>query len=260
MIREIIEKYIDTPRIAGSEWEMMARGNIPITPSLWKEFEIDKELYHITDFEGLVNLKKIEGQKKMIAGFNTGSKTLAYGDGRLTDGTILVKLKGKASFQSPHDLGTYLDRNGNRWIPWDQALGGYSDFLWDNFTEKMANKMNSYLGISKKDAPIIELSKKSGKEKQTFIKWYYDEAKKLITKSFIKKFLKELENTMDQWMPGDETLLHSFKILDVKIVVDSKELIDLVGANLDKNKLIKSNIKNSGIITRAEVTKLKIKN
>ena len=141
MIREILEKYVNTPRVAGSEWEMMIHGNIPVTPSLWKQFEVNREMYHITDVDGIVNLKKIEGQKKEVAGFTSGNDSVAgiNGNGRLTDGNVLVKLKGKASIESPHDMGTYLDRNGNRWLPWDQTLGEVyaNDFLWENFTKKI---------------------------------------------------------------------------------------------------------------------------
>ncbi len=260
MIREILEKYVNSPRIAGAEWELMLKGNIPVTPSLWKQFEVDREIYHLTDYDGMVNLKKIEGQKKMVAGFTEGGRAVAFGGGKLTDGTVLAKLKGKVSFSSPHDMGTFLDRNGNRWIPWDEVLGMDNEYVWINFTKKITDKIKKRYKIKDNMEDYLKMYSLTGKEKHDFIKWYFDEAKKLLTKKFIKGLLKQLEITMSHWRPGDEALIHSFKIIDVKTVMNYNELD---GFELNQLKMLEDwlkgdNIKVSGRITRDEIVKLRI--
>ena len=265
MIKEALQeinerkKYINSHRTT-SEIELMMHGNIPITSNTMKKFEVDKEVFHLTDLLGAINLKKIQGQFKMIAGFSKGSDSIAPGGGKLTDGNVLTKLKGKASFISPHDLGTYLDRNGDRWIPWDQAV--QSDFLWDNFTKKITTKIKKKFGLEDSDSieyytKILTLSKK---ESNLFVKWYFEESKKLLTKTFIKKFLIELNRESLMWQPSDETLLHSFSILDVKVVTDDQpSAVGETETLMLESELAEASIEVSGRLTRKQVSKLKIK-
>ena len=255
MIREILEKYVDSHRSV-KEWDMMLHGNIPITPSMMKSLETTREMYHITDVPGLINLKKIEGQKKIVAGFTRGSDTIA--DGALTDGTVLVKLKGKSPFSGVHDLGTFLDRNGNRWLPWDQIVqdnGPHGDFLWNNFTKPMTDKQIIYFGVKTPEDVFFKVQYLDGKGKNKFIKWYFDESKKILTKKFFRDLQMIMEEQKYMWYGSDEVLMHSFKIQEIKVVTDSRrEYVE----KMTMGDLAEIGIVPKGKITRKEIERLKL--
>lgn len=259
MIREAIslaeKKYINSTRTM-KEIELMKNGNIPITPSLLKEFERPMEMYHVTDTQGLRNLIKIQNQKKVIAGFTQGSHFIS--DGALTDGGVLVKLKGQASWESAHDVGTILDRNGNRWILWDTSTN--SSYIYDNFTSIIYTRLFDFFdadgGLNSYGDVQDSIDKLDGKGKQQFIKFYFDEARKLMTKKFKKELTKIQKEESDKWFGSDEVLMHSAKIIDVNVIVDDINYIEFEeeDRDIDIKSLSKSKkLKYSGYITKNQI-------
>ncbi len=210
MIREIIEKYIDLPH-AKKEWEYAILSYIPLTPSIMKEFEKKiNTAYHVTGDDGLKSLKKIINQKKQISAFTKGSEGISTG--AMSGSDFLVELSGVSSFIANSDIRSSVSRNGYRWIYFGSAgLTGFTDIMGKKIGEYLNTGPQNYMG---------ELNHMSGKEKQSFIKWYFDEAKKLMNKKLIKTIQKkiDIENiVIDDW-DNNELFLHSIKVKNVKYI------------------------------------------
>ena len=107
-------EYVNV-RKHNKEWQFMADGYLPLSPSILKEFEVDvKNVYHVTTIKGLQKLAKLQGKRVDVAGFTRGSKGLSKG--LLNDGEILTTLDGKSSVEFENDVNTRTDRNGIRWL------------------------------------------------------------------------------------------------------------------------------------------------
>ena len=214
MIREalqIVEKrYVDVWD-AGKEWQFATGGFIPFTPYIMKEFEKEiKTAYHITGEDGVKGLKKIQGRKNQISVFTKGGKGISTGAKSGSD--LLVELSGISSFKSDMDIGSDLSRRGYKWIYFPFGVKGYTDVM----DKKIAEYLNT--GVQNIKA---ELKHKDSKEQHRFMKWYLDEAKKLMTKSLIKKIQKELLNRPnDDFWDNDELFLHTIKVKNVKIIAN----------------------------------------
>ncbi len=114
------EKYISeiksrTGWTQNKEWAFAAAGYLPLSPSILQEFEKNiKDVYHVTDIKSYPKLKTIQNRRIDIAGFTKASMGVVKG--LLTDGELLVTLKGQTSVIFEGDVNTELDRNGIRWI------------------------------------------------------------------------------------------------------------------------------------------------
>ena len=223
MIREALqsleEKYVDVMDTQ-KEWVYAVRGYIPFTPSIMKKFEKPiATAYHVTGEDGVKGLKKIQNQKKQISSFTKGSEGLSTGAKSGAD--FLVELSGVSSFISSADIGSDLSRNGYKWIYFADGIYGFSDI--------MKTKMMGYLNTGAHNFEG-EVKMMSGKEKQQFIKWYFDEAKKLMDKKVIKKIQNELKNNIglnDGVWDNDELFLHTIKVKNVKIIANVSNQQDL---------------------------------
>lgn len=217
--RELAEKYVDSGK---KEWQLMGKFYLPLSPSLLQQFEIFiPKCWHVTDLKGLEKLPSLQGKRKDIAVFTRGSQGIARG--AWSRGGILVELEGKNSFNSDKDFMSVLDRNGIRWIspygdsPDDEA----SSVIYNDFSKIMKKRVMEEIPIDDISEFPAFLADANGKDKAFIIKWYYDEAKKIINKSFIKKVTKKIESRVfkkSERYTNDELLLHDFKILDVKII------------------------------------------
>ena len=219
-IQTVQEKYIEVSDTY-KEWELASTKNwIPFTPGIMKEFEkkIDSA-YHVTGEDGVKGLKKIQNQKKQISAFTKGSEGLSTGAKSGAD--FLVEISGVSSFISPADIGSDLSRNGYKWIYFSDGIKGFNDVMED--------KLKGYLNTGPQNFKGT-VNMMSGKEKQQFIKWYFDEAKKLMTKPLIKKIQKALLNNSglngDMW-DNNELFLHSIKVKNVKIIANVSSEQDL---------------------------------
>ena len=216
------EKYINDTK----EWQQMAILSVPLSPSILQQFEREIPLaYHVTDLKGFNTLMKLQGKRKDIACFTRGSEGISKG--AISDGTILVQIKGKSSFYSEVDFRSRLDRNGNRWIGkfGDVDYGAehrWNSIIYREFSRVMKDKiMDKYPIDGIEDMwPLLD-EHMSGKEKAEFIKWYYDEAKKIMTKSFIKKVQKNMEKLTGASggeYDNNELFIHDFNILKADII------------------------------------------
>ena len=237
MIREAIQivekRYVDVWD-AGNEWEYATGGFIPFTPYIMKEFEVKIDTaYHITGEDGVKGLKKIQGRKNQISVFTKGGDAISSGAKSGAD--FLVELSGISSFMSSMDIGSDLSKRGYKWIYFPYGVKGYTDV--------MNKKMAEYLNTGEQNIKA-ELKHKSKKEQHRFMKWYLDEAKKLISKPLIKKMQKELLNRPnDTYWDNNELFLHSINVKNVKIIanVSSEQDLEITRGFMDyeyKEKMI----------------------
>jgi len=215
------EKFIKGNNVS-KELDYMSKGFIPLSPSILKEFEIDIDMaWHITSRKNLETLKKLQGKRKQIPTFTTGSDGLSYG--AQSSAEILVNLSGKSSFRGEYDFFSKLDRNGLRWL--DPM--GYSDLTAHNkFTVPMKAAIVKYLEDENfgddldRFAIPREIKGMSGKEKSRFIKFYLDTAKKMMNKKMMSIINTAINSGFKGDWNNDEVLLHNFKINYVMTIID----------------------------------------
>jgi len=91
---------------------------IPISPAILKRIwpkPPRTTVFHLTDYEGVKKLKKLQGSKKSISSFfNITAR--AIDDGVATSGGYAVELIGDILAAAPDDLSTQPDKTGRRWI------------------------------------------------------------------------------------------------------------------------------------------------
>jgi len=91
---------------------------IPISPAILKRIwpkPPRTTVFHLTDYEGIKKLKKLQGSKKSISSFfNITAR--AIDDGVATEGGYAVELIGDILAAAPDDLSTQPDKTGRRWI------------------------------------------------------------------------------------------------------------------------------------------------
>ena len=213
-LKSIQERYIAN-RSAEKEWEMASQAYMPMKSSVLAEFVTDIEkAYHTTDLDGLKSLKKLQGKKKTISAFSKGSKGL--GSGARTETEVLVTLSGKSTFQAETDFYSSLSRNGYKWL---KPTMTEKDYVVNNgFSVPMNKKMIKYFKVEDRFEVRAAAEKLDGKGKANFIKWYFDESKKLITKKLLAQIQASIAKSYKGDYDNDELFLHEIKILEVDVV------------------------------------------
>ena len=213
---------------AKKEHDLMAKGYMPLSPSILKQFEtkIDK-VYHVTSLEKFSAVEKLQNKRKDISTFTRGSRGLSNGAVESTD--LLIELSGMTSFKSAADLSSVLDRNGHRWL---KAILDGEAIVNNKFTVKINKAMMKYFNIDSRFSIPQAIGMLTQNGKRDFIKWYYDESKKIITPSLIKeiraRFLEISTGYQIHDYDNNEILLHNFKINKVWAVSDRDEIGDRI--------------------------------
>ena len=97
---------------------------IPLSQTIWERLtgkKGQKYAVHITDGEGLNDLKRISGSKKGLPTMtdlpdNEIKKFIDTQYGVLTEGGVWVVLKGTPVVEFAMDYGTWRDTQGRRWV------------------------------------------------------------------------------------------------------------------------------------------------
>ena len=189
-----------------------------IKPSILQKFERNIKAYHVTNFNGASTVMKLQGKRKDIPAFTKGSEGLMNGAKAKTE--VLFILEGKTSFHASVDLHSILDRNGIRWLR--PYMSSVSDYFEDKFSTPMIKKIWKKYNINSDVNIESYVSEFSGQEKREFIKWYLDESKKILTKSFIKG-LEKAEKDFGGDYSNDEVFVHDYKVLKAFFVIDGTE-------------------------------------
>ena len=218
---------------------------IPLSPAIFKRIwpeSVRSRVFHLTDYDGLEKLKKMQGKKKSISAFYN-IREIIIQSGIKTEGGYVVELEGDVLAASPDDVSSQPDKSGRRWITFsslmnpstasDPGLGGKAklkriekdlesllvDILVKNdmgpykkgLTTKELNRGWSYLGKST-----------GGKEKSIIIKDYIDGMEKIM-----KKYSKPLKSVFTDYAfdkelvpdpdSGDKALWDEVVVNNIKI-------------------------------------------
>ena len=94
-----------------------------IIERLWPD-KIRSTVFHLTDYEGIEGLKKMQNSKKSISAFfNMDSYSIE--NGIQTEGGYVVELSADILVSSPDDLATMVDKSGRRYIIFQRLRQGY---------------------------------------------------------------------------------------------------------------------------------------
>ena len=102
---------------------------IPLSPSIFKRLwpkSIRSTAFHVTDYDGVAKLKKMQGKKRSISAFyNMDYDMISYGI--RTEGGYVVELEGDVLAAAADDIASAPDKSGRRWITLSTLLDPISD-------------------------------------------------------------------------------------------------------------------------------------
>jgi len=224
----------------------------PIFKRVWPN-TIRSKVFHLTDFDGVGKLKKMQGKKKSISAFYNIEDYILAG-GIKTDGGYVVELEGDVLAAAPDDVSSQPDKTGRRWITFsslmnpstasDPGLGGGSKLKRiEKDLEKLLVEIlvKNGMGPYKKGLTTRELNRgwsylgksTGGKEKSIIIKDYIDGMEKIM-----KKYSKPLKSVFTDYafdkelVPDpdsgdkamwDEIVVNNFKIKKIHVTEEFGE-------------------------------------
>ena len=222
---------------------------IPISPAILKRIwpkPPRTTVFHLTDYEGIKKLKKLQGSKKSISSFfNITAR--AIDDGVATSGGYAVELIGDILAAAPDDISSQPDKTGRRWLTFstlmnkstasDPGLDGASKLK--KMESDLQNLLVEILGKNGKgpyrpgDTNVIAkawsyLGKSvGGKEKSVIIKDYIDGMEKIMKKysiklksvllGYIKKRMSEPDPDSGDVPEWDELVVNKIKIVKIHV-------------------------------------------
>jgi hypothetical protein len=229
---------------------------IPLSPAIFKRIwpeSVRSTVFHLTDYDGVAKLKKMQGKKKSISAFyNIVDYILA--SGIKTYGGYVVELEGDVLAAAPDDISSQPDKTGRRWLTFsslmnpstasDPGMGGGSKLKriekdLENLLVEIMTKNG--MGPYKKGLTTRELNRgwsylgksTGGKEKSIIIKDYIDGMEKIM-----KKYSKPLKSVFTDYafdkelVPDpdsgekamwDEIVVNNFKIKKIHVTEEFGE-------------------------------------
>ena len=217
----------------------------PIFKRVWPN-TIRSKVFHVTDFDGVHKLKRLQGGKKSISAFYNMDDYIIQ-SGIKTEGGYVVELEGDVLAAAPDDISSQPDKTGRRWLTLstimntstasDPGLGG------SNKLKKMEDDLGRLLvKILKKNGEDIDegsrdniiglqwsgLGKKhGGKTKSIIIKDYIDGMEKIMKKyskplgalltDYTKKRTLDPDSDSGEKAMWDELVVNNFKIQKIHV-------------------------------------------
>ena len=191
---------------------------IPLSSAIFKRVWPDSvtvrsTVFHVTDFDGVAKLKRLQGGRKSISAFYNIDDYILTG-GIKTEGGYVVELVGEVLAATPDDMSSQPDKTGRRWLTFstlmnpstasDPGLGGASKL------KKMGDDLGRLLvKILKKNGEDIDEGsrdniiglqwsglgmKTGGKVKSIIIKDYLDGMEKIM-----KKYARPLKSVLTDY-------------------------------------------------------------
>ena len=215
---------------------------IPMSPAIFKRVwpdSIRSRVFHLTDFNGIEKLSKMQGKKKSISAFyNIDPARIDYGI--QTEGGYVLELDADVLAASAEDIASMPDKTGRRWLIWDTILNDMGGGSKIKKMEKDLNELIIEIQVKHAEDPNpynptpvagwIKLGKEyksDGKGKSLIIKDYIDGMEKIMKKhsrplrsiftDYVKKRSRgELddEQTSSEW---DELVVNNFQIKTVHV-------------------------------------------
>ena len=217
----------------------------PIFKRVWPN-TIRSKVFHLTDFDGVGKLKRLQGGKKSISAFYNMDDYIIQ-SGIKTEGGYVVELEGDVLAAAPDDISSQPDKTGRRWLTLstimntstasDPGLGGSSKL------KKMEDDLGRLLvKILKKNGEDVDegsrdniiglqwsgLGKKhGGKTKSIIIKDYLDGMEKIMKKyskplgalltDYTKKRTLDPDEDSGETAMWDELVVNNFKIQKIHV-------------------------------------------
>ena len=218
---------------------------IPLSPAIMRRIwpkPVRTTVFHLTDYNGLGKLKKMQGGKRSVSAF-FNIEPIVIETGIKSEGGYVIEMDADVLVASQDDIASQPDKTGRRWITLsslmnkptdpDPGLGGgvklkgmekdISGMLVDIVTKHSditplpnLNKAWGYLGKSV-----------GGKEKSLIIKDYIDGMEKIMKKhskilgslltDYTKKRIQEPDPDSGDRPMWDELVVNNFKIKKVHI-------------------------------------------
>ena len=222
---------------------------IPLSPAIFKRIwpeSVRSKCFHVTGFDGVRALKKMQGKKKSISAFYN-IKPAAIEDGIQTDGGFVVEMMADILVAAPDDIGSQPDKTGRRWLVWGtilKELGGGSKIkkMEKDLSELLMDLIMKYAddpgksgmpNVNKAWGNLGKEYKSDGKGKSLIIKDYIDGMEKIMKKyskplqSIFKDYTKKRTLDPDEdsgdtelW---DELVVNNVKIEKVHVATDDEE-------------------------------------
>jgi len=223
---------------------------IPLSPAIMRRIwpkPVRTTVFHLTDYDGLGKLKKMQGGKRSISAFYNMDDYMIT-SGIKTEGGFVIEMDADVLVASQDDISSQPDKTGRRWVtlsslmnkPTDPdpglggrtKLGGIEKDIMALLTDIMAK---NDLGPYKKAMTTTEINKgwiylgmkTGGKEKSLIIKDYIDGMEKVLKKhskvlgslltDYTKKRFQEPDPDSGDRPMWDELVVNNFKIKKVHI-------------------------------------------
>ena len=181
------------------------------------------DAWHVTDFDGLKGLKRIEGKKASISVLTEieSGRVKIFTKGVETGGGYCVSLEGSLLVSSTIDVYSSRLEAGRRGI----AVGSDDYPSLNKDLLKMQNKMwDKYgdRGGKRDDANFKTLGRTlSQKEKAGFVKEWIDNCESILKKN--KKAQEELRKFgRAKWSTYNESVVNQIKIKRIYVINDNK--------------------------------------
>ena len=92
----------------------------PIFKRVWPN-TIRSKVFHLTDFDGVHKLKRLQGGKKSISAFYNMDDYIIQ-SGIKTEGGYVVELEGDVLAAAPDDISSQPDKTGRRWLTFSTIM------------------------------------------------------------------------------------------------------------------------------------------
>ena len=219
---------------------------IPLSPSIFKRLwpkAVRSTAFHVTDYDGVAKLKKMQGKKRSISAFyNMDYDMISYGI--RTEGGYVVELEGDVLAAAPDDIASAPDKSGRRWITLSTLLDPVSDHGFGGGTKlkgfenevkemmieiimKWADDPRGMPDVNKAWGHLHSEYKSDKKNLSLIIKDYIDGMEKVMKKysrklgPLFKDYTKNRTLNVDpdsgdvpQW---DELVVNNFKIKKIHV-------------------------------------------
>ncbi len=97
---------------------------IPLSPAIFKRVwpkSIRSKAFHVTDFDGVEKLKRLQGGKKSISAFYNIDDYMIQ-SGIRTYGGFVAELEGDVLAAAPDDISSQPDKTGRRWLTFSTIM------------------------------------------------------------------------------------------------------------------------------------------
>ena len=218
---------------------------IPLSPAIMRRIwpkPVRTTVFHLTDYNGLGKLKKMQGGKRSVSAF-FNIDDIVIETGIKSEGGYVVEMDADILVASQDDISSQPDKTGRRWITLsslmnkptdpDPGLGGGAKLkkMESDIYEMMINIIVNHSDIT----PLPNLNKAwnylgkstGGKEKSLIIKDYIDGMEKIMKKhskvlgtlltAYTKKRIQEPDPDSGDKPMWDELVVNNFKISVVHV-------------------------------------------